>query len=343
MLSSRIVLTCAAIALFGTGPVPEPRLLPARSIPVPTSVSAVVQRVIAEPIVVDAPLPAGRTALKAAIAQIDAGEAAATEALLRTYPATVRHDRIAGVPVYWVTPANADPALHRRLLVHVHGGAYALFGGFAALREAVLVAHYTRTDVLSIDYRRPPDYPYPAALDDTVAVWRDLVRTHDPHAMALFGTSAGGGLTLAAVQKLRALGVPLPAVLFAGTPWADLARDDDTQFTNAGLDDVLTSPDDLATFARLYAGGHDLREPGISPIHGDFHGFPPTILISGTRDLLLSMTVRTHRKLRAAGVVADLNVFEGLSHAQYLLLDAAPESAEAFGEVAAFFDRHLTR
>jgi acetyl esterase/lipase len=226
----------------------------------------------------------------------------------------------------------------------VHGGAYALFGGFAALREAVLVAHYAHTAVLSIDYRMPPYHPYPAALDDTIAVWRDLVRRgHDPHAMALFGTSAGGGLTLAAVQKLRALGVPLPAALFAGTPWADLARDDDTQFTNAGLDDVLTNPEDLATFARLYAGHHDLRDPGISPIHGDFHGVPPTILISGTRDLLLSMTVRTHRKLRAAGVSADLNVFEGLSHAQYLLLDEAPESAEAFGDVAAFFDRHLTR
>jgi epsilon-lactone hydrolase len=341
----RFVLPAAALfvllaALPAPVPQPGPRLLPARSIPVPTTVSRILQRRIAEPIVVAPPLPSTPAAIKKYIASSDASQGKYVAALLRRFPAKVVRQTIGGVPVYLVTPATLDRAFHRRLLVHVHGGAYALYGGFAALGEAVFAAHYTRTPVLSIDYRMPPDHPFPAARDDTVAVWRELVRDHNPRAMALFGTSAGGGLTLAAVQRFRALGLPLPGALFVGTPWADLARDDDTQFTNQGLDDGLSGID-LPSYARLYAAGRDLNDPGISPIRGDFHHFPPTILISGTRDLLLSTTVRTHRKMRKAGVIADLNVFEALSHAEYITI--APESAEAFGQVAAFFDRYLSR
>jgi monoterpene epsilon-lactone hydrolase len=90
-------------------------------------------------------------------------------------------------------------------------------------------------------------------------------------------------------------------------------------------------------------GGRDLKDPQLSPIYGDFKGFPPAILTTGTRDLFLSNTVRTHRKLRRAGVEADLNVYEGQSHAQYGINPDAPETREAFGDIARFFDRHLGR
>jgi acetyl esterase/lipase len=93
--------------------------------------------------------------------------------------------------------------------------------------------------------------------------------------------------------------------------------------------------------ARLYANGHDLKDPLLSPVYGDMHGFPPTILTTGTRDLLLSNTVRVHRKLRQAGVVAELQVYEGQSHAQYMRAADAPETKEAFEEIAKFFDRYL--
>ncbi len=93
----------------------------------------------------------------------------------------------------------------------------------------------------------------------------------------------------------------------------------------------------------LYAAGHDLRDPLLSPVYGDLRGFPPAILTSGTRDLYLSHTVRIHRKLRAAGVEADLHVFEGLSHTQWLAVPDAPETREYHDEVARFFDRHLGR
>jgi epsilon-lactone hydrolase len=109
------------------------------------------------------------------------------------------------------------------------------------------------------------------------------------------------------------------------------------------VDNVLVSRDGFCDAATLvYAHGHDLN-PLISPVYGDMHGFPPTILATGTRDLLLSNTVRVHRALRAAGIEAQLEVYEGQAHAQYMFDDRLPETAIAFGEIAEFFDRHLAR
>jgi acetyl esterase/lipase len=143
---------------------------------------------------------------------------------------------------------------------------------------------------------------------------------------------------------LKEEGGPLPGVLFLGTPWADLTKTGDTYFANAEVDNSLVSYEGvLDASARLYAGERDLKEPLLSPLYGDLSGFPPSILISGTRDLLLSLTVRAHRKLRQSGVDAELQVFEGMSHAQYLTAYPAPEAVEAIGEVAAFFERHLAK
>jgi acetyl esterase/lipase len=110
------------------------------------------------------------------------------------------------------------------------------------------------------------------------------------------------------------------------------------------VDNVLISRDGVCDpAAQLYAHGHDLKDPLLSPIYGDLHGFPPAILTTGTRDLLLSNTVRIHRKLKASGVEAELNVFEAQSHAQYARDDTAPETQEAFGDIARFFDKHLAK
>ena len=104
----------------------------------------------------------------------------------------------------------------------------------------------------------------------------------------------------------------------------------------------MSATADPSHAALLYANGHDLKDPQLSPIYGDFSGFPPAILTSGTRDLFLYvLTVLTRRKLRRAGVEAELQVFEGMSHAQYNFEPTAPESKEAFTEIARFFDRHL--
>ncbi len=159
--------------------------------------------------------------------------------------------------------------------------------------------------------------------------------------MALGGTSAGGGLTLASIHRFKELGLELPGALWAGTPWTDLTKTGDSHFTNEGIDRALVTYDGLLEgAAKLYANGHDLKSPLISPVYGDFEAFPPTYLVTGTRDLFLSDVVRVHRKMRVAGVIAELNVYEGVSHAEYLFA-GSPELQQAFAELAAFLMRHL--
>jgi len=127
-----------------------------------------------------------------------------------------------------------------------------------------------------------------------------------------------------------------------GTPACDLTKTGDTWYTNEGIDHTLVAWEGLpATGAALYTGDLRADDLAVSPIHGDFAGFPPTYLISGTRDVLLSDTVRTHRKLRRAGTVADLHVYEGLAHGDYALQIESPEEAEHYTELNSFLARHL--
>lgn len=323
----------------------EAREVPARLLPVPTTVSEQLAKFIAAP-----PNPTAHEEPKsveqwqALIDAYDAEGDKGARALWAALKLTVTPVTIAGVKCYRLVPQDVPPENLARTFVHLHGGAYVFFGGDAATGEAAMIAHATKTEVISVDYRMPPDHPYPAALDDALAVWREVMKGRDPAQSALFGSSAGGGLTMATVLRLKEQGESLPGVLFLGTPWADLTKTGDTYFANAEVDNSLVSYEGvLEAAAKLYAGERDLKEPSLSPLYGDLAGFPPAILISGTRDLLLSLTVRTHRKLREAGVEAELQVFEGMSHAQYLTAYPAPEALEAIGEVATFFDRHLAR
>ncbi len=255
---------------------------------------------------------------------------------------TIEGGAIEGVPVYRVTPESPNPDHESHLFLHVHGGAYVFGGGDSAVSEAALVASRLGTSAVSVDYRMPPAHPFPAAIDDVVVVYRHLLESRPAKSILIGGTSAGGGLSLASVHKFKALGLEVPGAIYAGTPWADLTKTGDTLFTNEGLDRVLVTYDGmLGAAARLYAGGHDLKDPLLSPVYGDFAGFPPTYLVTGTRDMFLSDTARTHRKLREAGVVAELNVYEAVSHADYLIVADSPESQQAMRELGAFVLQHL--
>lgn len=280
-------------------------------------------------------------------ALIDARTAVAMQALpaLREkMGVTVEPAVMGGVKVFIVTPKTILPANKDRLLVHLHGGGYVFGPGEAATPEAILLAGFGGFKVISVDYRMPPDFPYPAAMDDAMAVWKEAIKLADPRKMAVFGTSTGGAMTLALVLRAKAEGVALPAAMAPGTPWADLDNIGDTYTSNEWVDNVLVTWNGwLGRAAKIYANGTSFKNPQISPIYGDFSGLPPAILTSGTRDLFLSNTVRTHRKLRRAGVDAELNVYEGQSHAQYGFDANAPETKEAFTDIARFFDAHLAK
>lgn len=264
------------------------------------------------------------------------------EALEKSLGVAITRDVIDGVNVHRVRPAAVTAGFEDNLFLYIHGGAYVFGGGDAAPGEGAMIAATAGIEVLSVDYRMPPAHPFPAAVDDVVSVYRQVLKQHAPGALAMGGTSAGGGLTLAAVHRFKALGLPVPGALYAGTPWADLTKTGDTLYSNEGIDRVLVSYEGvLESAAVLYANGTDLTDPLLSPVYGDFSGFPPTYLVTGTRDMFLSDTARTHMKLRAAGVTADLMVFEALSHAGYAFVSGSPEQALAYGELAAFLERHL--
>lgn len=263
-------------------------------------------------------------------------------AIKEKFGVTVTPKTIAGVSAFLIEPKFIPEKNKNRLLVHVHGGGYVFSPGEVGTLEGILMASFGGFKVLSVDYRMPPDHPYPAALDDAMSVWKEAVKMADPKNMAIFGASTGGGLTLAMILRAKDEHLPLPAAIAASTPWSDLTEAGDSYQTNEWLDNVLISWKGLiSSAADLYANGHDLKNPYLSPIYGDFTSFPPTTLITGTRDLFLSNTIRVHRKLRRAGVEADLNVYEGQSHGQFMMSLDAPETKEAFIDIANFFDKHL--
>jgi acetyl esterase/lipase len=249
--------------------------------------------------------------------------------------ADVEHVDIGSTGVFKILPPNADPA-DSRVCLDVHGGGLIIGGGECCRVTGIYTATRFGMRTWSVDYRMPPDHPFPAGLDDCVAAFRALLTARKPSEIVIGGISAGANLVAALILRARDEGLPLPATAILLTPELDLTESGDSFRTNLGVDTVLgpgTMPANL-----LYANGHDLADAYLSPLFGDFTaGFPPTLLASGTRDLFLSNAVRMHRALRAAGVPADLHVLEAAPHG---LLQGTPEDAELLREVRAFIDAH---
>lgn len=350
MNSSRIATAVAAGCLLYVSQVqaqPQPPLaprnIPAKSVPVPSTVSPEMQAIIAQPLrnAWDTPptTPEGWTAL---VKQLEATGGAGAQPMADRLHVKFEASTIDGVKVYVLTPEEIPAQNKNRLLVHVHGGCYVLNPHLASLGEALLVAGISHIKTITVDYRMPPEAYFPAALDDAMTVYKSATTLVPPLNIGVFGSSAGGALTLEMMLRAKSAGLPMPGAIAPGTPMSDATQAGDTFQTNAMVDNVLVSPAGFCDAAtKFYANGHDLADPLLSPIYGDMHGFPPTILTSGTRDLLLSNTVRTNQKLREAGVETRLQVFEGQSHAQFYRDDRIPEVRFAIGEIAAWFDKNL--
>jgi acetyl esterase/lipase len=216
--------------------------------------------------------------------------------------------------------------------IDLHGGALVFGGGDACRMSAQIEAEKHCVRCYGVDYRMPPDHPYPAALDDCLTAYRYVLERHSPNNVIIGGRSAGGNLAAAMLLRGRDEGLPMPSALVLLSPELDLTESGDSFEVNRMVDVVL--PDSLMSCNHLYAGGADLAHPYLSPLFGDLDGLPPTFLQTGTRDLFLSNAVRMHRKLRRANIAVELHVFEGMPHGGFS--GEAPEDLELIQEVKRF-------
>jgi epsilon-lactone hydrolase len=258
----------------------------------------------------------------------------------KLYPVKVEEKTLGGVRTDVITPLATPETNRACVLINLHGGGFNSDSG--SLIEGVPIAHLAKMKVVSVYYRLAPENPFPAAVNDVVAVYRELLADHKPQDIGIFGTSAGGILTAEVAVKLKQSGLPLPAALGMFSILADFSHPADSQnfFTLNGLPGILSPQDGSKPLSGEYAPNTDARDPVLSPLFADLHGMPPTLLVTSTRDLLLSNTTLFHRALLGAGVDAQLVVYEALPHAFWYHFQL-PETRETLAFMAKFFNQKV--
>jgi epsilon-lactone hydrolase len=226
-----------------------------------------------------------------------------------------------------------------RDVLFLHGGGY-VTGSPALYRHFTWrIAAAVRARVLAIDYRLAPEHPFPAALDDALTAYRWLLAgTANPQRTAVIGDSAGGGLALALLLKLRDDGLERPGAAVALSPWTDLALTGASLSLNAKSDPMLNVAD-ARLFARSYLAGADPRNPHASPLYGNPAGLPPTLIHVGSDEILHDDAVRMAESLRAAGCLVQIEVWPRMPHGWHLFAPVLPEARSAIARIAAFVDQ----
>ena len=241
----------------------------------------------------------------------------------------------------WLRPRTAHPT---RVLLYLHGGGYVL-GSLNTHRSlAGSLAQRSGLNVLTINYRKAPDHPFPAALDDARRAYRWLLRHgHRPHDIVVAGDSAGGGLALALLLALRDAGEPLPAAGIGLSPWTDLRLPTSALRRVAREEALLLEALQMHTWGPLYAHKTPLAHPLLSPAQARLHGLPPLLIQVSTAEVLYDDVARFVKKARAAGVTVTLQPFEGLVHWWHLFWRVVPEARQALDQVADFLTEMWAR
>jgi len=267
--------------------------------------------------------------------------ARARVAWTRLCPNEIVEDKIAGVPVRIVTPDGLPEGNKDKVLLNLHGGGFNSDSG--SYTESIPIASYSKIKVVAVLYRLSPEVKFPAAVDDSIAVYKELLKTYKPGHIVIYGTSAGAILTAEVAAKIRQLGLPMPAALGIFSGMGDFARNGDSiaMYGLRGLAGHLDPPEPGA-HDPYYVGDTAANDPILSPIYGDLHGLPPTLFVTSGRDLLLSGTVNLHRAYLLAGVDARLVVYDALPHA-FWYDPRLPEAIEANHIMADFFVKQLAK
>jgi monoterpene epsilon-lactone hydrolase len=308
-----------------------------RVIPVPNDLSPEARAFISRP----GPDQGPPETLAQRRANLDASLVRARAAWSALCPNQVEDTTIAGVPVHIVTPDNIPASNRDKVLINVHGGGFNADSG--SFGESIPIAGYTHIKVVAILYRLAPEHPFPASIDDTIAVYKELLKTYKPDHIVLYGTSAGATITAETAVRLKQLQLPQPAALGIFSAVDNFAHMGDSYaiFNLSGLRGHLDPPDDTP-HDPYYIAQTDPKDPVLSPIYADLHGMPPALFVTSERDALLSSTTNLHRAYLRAGVDARLVVFDALPHA-FWYDPSLPESIEANHLMADFFLQHLAR
>ena len=306
-----------------------------RVVPLPQGLSPEAKAWLSRPVMTDANVP--QTLAQRRAGQ-DLSQSRHRDELLKIFPVTVQDSTVAGVPVREVMPATIRHT--DRVLICLHGGGFNADSG--SYSESIPVAGLTGVRVVSVLYRLAPEHPFPAGVEDVVAVYKELLKTYKPSRIGIFGSSAGAGLTLQAAVRMKQLQMPMPAALGPFSAPASVIDGGDSRslYNTDGLRGYVPIPDGVLDAE--YVGKTDPHDPVLSPIYADLHTMPPTLFLTSERDLLLSATSALSRAFVRAGNQSQLIVFEGLPHC-FWNNNALPESREAWGYMANFFDRELGR
>lgn len=308
-----------------------------RVIPMPPTISAEAREWLGT---LDAEAPKPEEPLAERRIHTDAWRKFDTAEALKHYPAKVEETTMAGVRTDIITPISGESG--KRVLINLHGGGFNSDSGSGI--EGIPIANLAKIKIVSVYYRLAPENPFPAAVDDVVAVYREVLKSYPAHSIGIYGTSAGAILTAEVVVKLKQLGLPLPAALGIFSGLADFSRPGDSwqTYTLNGLPGFLKPTDPNQKKDDPYVGKTDRRDPVLSPLFADLHGMPPSLLVTSTRDILLSGTTIFHRALLQAGDDSRLVVFEALPHAFWYHFNL-PETEEALELMAKFFDEKVGR